>query len=100
MVGCHWAVRQWTGVILRIDRFGNLVTNFASEVGKRLARQPFEIRIGSHCVSVLASTYAEMRAGGLFAIAGSAGFLEVSMNQRNAAEALGVRLGEKLELLL
>jgi S-adenosylmethionine hydrolase len=94
------APKQWTGVILKIDRFGNLITNFASEVSKRLAREPFEIRIGTHCVSVLASNYAEMRAGELFVIAGSAGFLEVSMNQASAAASIGVQPGGSVNLRL
>lgn len=94
------APKQWTGLILKVDRFGNLITNFASDAWKRLSRQPFEIRIGTYRVSVLASNYAEMHAGELFAIAGSAGFLEVSMNQASAAASIGVRPGEAVNLHL
>ncbi|MGA2716475.1 MAG: SAM-dependent chlorinase/fluorinase [Bryobacteraceae bacterium] len=92
--------KQWSGVVLKIDRFGNVITNFESEAWKRLARQPFEMRIGAHCASVLASNYAERNAGELFAIAGSAGFLEVSMNQANAAVEIGIQPGDTVELRL
>jgi S-adenosylmethionine hydrolase len=77
-----------------------VITNFESEAWKRLARQPFEMRIGTHCAAVLASNYAEMPVGELFVITGSAGFLEVSMNQANAAAAIGVQPGDPVELRL
>jgi S-adenosylmethionine hydrolase len=92
--------KKWTGSILKIDRFGNLITNFESEAWKRLKRQRFEMRIGTRCASVLASNYAEMGAGELFAIAGSAGFLELSMNQASAASVIGVQPGDTLEVRL
>ncbi len=98
--GAESKTEKWIGSILKIDRFGNVVTNFESEAWRRLARQPFELRIGEICVSKLASTYAEMAAGELFVIAGSAGFLEVSMNQGSAASALGARAGGTVELVL
>lgn len=92
--------KRWSGVVLKIDRFGNLVTNFDSEAWKRLARQPFEMKIGKHRTCTLASNYAEAGAGELFAIVGSAGFLEVSLNQASAAVATGVRPGEPVDLRL
>jgi S-adenosylmethionine hydrolase len=94
------APKKWSGVVLKIDRFGNAITNFASEDWQQLARQPFEMRIGTRCVSVLASNYAEMSAGELFVIAGSAGFLEISVNQGNAAAAIRAQPDEPVELRL
>ncbi|HTA45687.1 MAG TPA: SAM-dependent chlorinase/fluorinase [Bryobacteraceae bacterium] len=90
--------KAFIGAILKIDRFGNVITNFASE--QWLKRQPFEMRIGGRAVSHLASNYAEMKAGELFLIGGSAGYLEVSMNQGSAAAALGTRVGASVELFL
>ncbi len=92
--------KRWTGSILKVDRFGNVITNFESDIWKRLAQQPFEMRIGSHSISRVATNYAEVDVGELFVIAGSAGYLEVSMNQRSAAAVLGMRPGEVVELLL
>jgi hypothetical protein len=83
-------------VILKVDRFGNLITNFEPD----LAQQAIEMRIGAQRVSTLASNYAAMEAGELFAIVGSAGFLEISVNQGSAAARLGVAPGEKVELVL
>jgi S-adenosylmethionine hydrolase len=39
-----------------------------------------------------------MNAGELFVIPGSAGYLEISMNQGSAAATLGVRSGTPIEL--
>jgi hypothetical protein len=94
------APKKWTGSILKIDRFGNLITNFASEAWRQLARQRFEMRIGTRCACVLASNYKEMSAGKLFVIPGSAGFLEVSVNQGSAAAAVGAQPDETVELRL
>lgn len=94
------APKQWSGVILKIDRFGNLVTNFDSEAGERLARRPFEMKIGKHRTSTLAANYAEAGVGEPFAIVGSAGFLEVSLNQASAAAATGVQPGDPVDLRL
>jgi S-adenosylmethionine hydrolase len=91
---------RWAGTILKVDRFGNLTTNFDCETWQRLASEPFEMRVGDRVVSRMASNYVEMEAGELFAIAGSAGFVEVSLNLGNAANASGARSGDALELRL
>jgi S-adenosylmethionine hydrolase len=90
----------WTGTILKADRFGNLITNFHSETWRQLMNEPFEMRVGMRPVSRMASNYAEMPAGEPFVIAGSAGFLEVSVNRESAAKALGAASGDRLELRL
>ncbi len=89
----------WSGTILKVDRFGNVITNFAAQDWTRLVRQPFELKAGKCVISRMASNYAE--AGhDLFLIEGSAGFLEISRNRASAAEAAGVRSGDSLEMRL
>lgn len=90
----------WTGAILKVDWFGNLITNFGSETRSRLCAGPFEITVGRAAVSRLASNYAEMPPGELCLIAGSSGYLEISRNRGSAAEAAGVRAGDTLQLTL
>jgi hypothetical protein len=92
--------KTWTGTILKADHFGNLITNFASETWLRLATEPFEMRVGGRLLSRIASSYAEMHPGELFVIAGSAGFLEVSMNQGSAAKMAGAGSGDAVEVRL
>ncbi len=92
--------KTWVGAILKVDRFGNLITNFDSETWQRLVNEPFEMQVGASLVSRMASNYAEMPAGDLLVIAGSAGFLEVSVNRESAAKAAGAGSGDTLELRL
>jgi S-adenosyl-L-methionine hydrolase (adenosine-forming) len=92
--------KTWTGTILKADHFGNLITNFDSKTWQRLAVEAFELKVGSCVVSRMASNYTEINAGDLFIIAGSAGFLEVSMNRGNAGQIAQSRSGDVLELLL
>jgi S-adenosylmethionine hydrolase len=74
--------RTWEGHILKIDHFGNLITNFRVE-----DLPPMEkLTIGRATVRKMVRTYAEAPHGELVAIEGSGGYLEVSMNQSSAAE--------------
>ena len=78
------------GTILRADRFGNLITNVSlqdlSLPGKDLS--PFVVRIADKTIVQLCSSYAEAPPGEFFAIWGSLGLLEISVNQGSAAEIL------------
>jgi hypothetical protein len=92
--------KTWAGTILKIDHFGNLITNLDSEDWRRLASEPFEMKVGEILVSAMASNYAEMPPGDVLLIEGSAGFLEVSLNRGSAANATGARPGDDVELSL
>jgi S-adenosylmethionine hydrolase len=90
--------RTWAGIVLRIDRFGNLVTNFHKDDFPQLDRRTVSMAIGPVEVTLLAGTYAECAPGELFLIAGSSGYLEVSMNQGSAASRIGCESGAPAEL--
>jgi S-adenosyl-L-methionine hydrolase (adenosine-forming) len=92
------ARRGWTGAVLKIDRFGNLITNFPWEEFSALEKQPFEMSVGLETVRRLARNYAECAPGELFVIAGSSGYLEVSSSQASAAKMLGCGVGSPVEL--
>lgn len=94
------ARRGWTGAILHIDHFGNIVTNIAIGDFPQIEKQAFEIGIGFRIVEKLAHNYAEMPPGELFAIVGSSGYLEISANQESAAKLLGCETGAPVELRL
>ncbi len=81
------------GEVLRVDRFGNLITNVDRRTFEKLAHGPLEIRIGEHQVSRVVSTYADASAGEICALFGSTDHLEVAANGANAAEALDLRRG-------
>ena len=92
------ARRGWTGSILKIDRFGNLITNFPAAEFPDINTRPFEMSVGLETVGKLAHNYAECGPGELFVIAGSSGYLEVSSSQASAAKKLGCGVGAPVEL--
>jgi S-adenosylmethionine hydrolase len=90
--------RTWVGRILKIDRFGNLITNFHVNDFPDLERRDFSLAIGPVEIGVLAHNYAECGPGELFLIPGSTGYLEVSLSQASAAEQVGCESGAPVEL--
>ena len=91
--------RSWTGCVLQADRFGNLVTNFRASDFPALTDGAFSVALGGHRVIRLARNYAERAPGELFVIAGSSGYLEVSVNQESAARLTSCAAGAKVELV-
>lgn len=72
------------GTIVHVDHFGNLVSNIrVSEIGEMAA-----IEIAGQRLERLSSSYADAPRGGLLAIEGSWGTLEIACNGGSAAEAL------------
>ena len=92
--------RVWTGVVLKLDRFGNLTTNFSIDEFPQVRTRPFELNVGLEKVTRLALTFTECGPGELFVIVGSSGYLEVATNQGSAAKALGCGAGSPVELVL
>ena len=71
--------RTWTGRILKIDRFGNVITNFHVNDFRDLETRNFTLALGPEEVTALARNYcAEAAPGELFLIVGSSGYYEVS----------------------
>jgi S-adenosylmethionine hydrolase len=92
--------RTWTGAILKVDRFGNLVTNFPVADFPDLDKRGFEIAAGPRRINLFALHYAERGPGEPFLILGSAGYYEISVGQASAAKLLGCAAGAPLELTL
>jgi S-adenosyl-L-methionine hydrolase (adenosine-forming) len=87
-------MRTWTGQILKIDRFGNAITNFHRDDFPAME----QLTIGSAKVTAFLGSYSKARPGELFAIAGSSGYLEVSMNQGSAASKLSCAAGDACQI--
>ena len=94
------ARRVWTGSILHVDRFGNLITNFHVSEFQDVRTRPFQIVAGPRTISRLALAYSDSEPGEPFIIEGSSGFLEVALNQGSAAKGLGCGPGAPVELTL
>jgi S-adenosyl-L-methionine hydrolase (adenosine-forming) len=92
------AQNQWAGGVLKVDRFGNLITNFRADLFASVKTQPFELRIGLERIHRLALTYSETDPRELFVIVGSSGYLEVAANQADASKLTGCSAGAPVEL--
>ncbi len=85
---------QLCGVVLRVDRFGNLVSNIDRGAFDRFTQsRPIEIAAGGHPVARLAATYAEAGHGSMCALFGSSDHLEIAVAGGSAAERLGLTRG-------
>ncbi|MBK5293065.1 MAG: SAM-dependent chlorinase/fluorinase [Acidobacteriia bacterium] len=90
--------RCWSGTILKVDRFGNLITNFHIEEFPAVLTRPFVMMPGVRTIEKLMTSYADAPAGEPVVIAGSSGYFEVAVNQGSAAEMLGCGPGSPVEL--
>jgi S-adenosylmethionine hydrolase len=85
---------QLSGIVLRVDRFGNLVTNIdRRSVDAFAAGGLIDIEVDRHRVEGLVDTYAEGASGSPCALFGSSDHLEIAVAGGNAAECLGLRRG-------
>jgi len=83
------------GVVLRIDSFGNLITNFREQdvTGAAENGGAIKLQIGSHTVTRLVETFANGNAGEPIAYFGSSGYLEIAVNKGNASKTLSIGRG-------
>ena len=82
------------GVVLRVDRFGNLVTNIDRKTVERLGQSAaITIDAGQHRVERLVATYAELPPDGVGALFGSTDHLEIAASSSSAASRLALTRG-------
>ena len=86
------------GAVLRVDHFGNLLTNFTPEDLPEANRKPGAVKmtVGGKPVKQLVGTFAQGLAGEAVAFLGSSGFIEIAVNKGNAARTLGVNRGAEV----
>jgi len=83
-----------SGVVLRVDRFGNLVTNIDRRSFERFAAdRQIQIAVADHPVTRVVATYAEAGDGSICALFGSSDHLEIAVSNGSAAERLGLTRG-------
>ena len=82
------------GEVIRVDRFGNAVTNIHRKSFEHLANiGSVQIDAGEHRVERLVETYADIDDGEVCALFGSTDHLEVAANAASAADQLGLDRG-------
>ena len=93
----------WKGVVLKIDKFGNLITNITPKDIPQLfqtAPPAFKIVVGKAEITRLAPNYVAGAQGEIFALLGSTGFLEISVNRGSAARVAGADKGAEVSVTL
>ena len=93
------AETEIVGEVLRVDRFGNLVTNVDRRTFERFAASGhIAITAGAEAVSKVVATYADAKVDAVCALFGSSDHLEVAVNGGNAAERLGLGRGAQVRI--
>jgi S-adenosyl-L-methionine hydrolase (adenosine-forming) len=91
------------GVILKVDRFGNLITNITPQDAPMLfgdTAKKFKILVGSREITEMHNAYAEGAPGEVFCVLGSMGFLEIAANRSAAAQLTGAGKGTDVNVIL
>ena len=90
------------GVVLKIDRFGNLITNVTPADVPALfeASAKFKIKVGSREITEIRKAYAEGAPNEVFGIIGSMGYLEIVANRAAAAQITGAGKGSEVSIFL
>lgn len=82
---------ETSGCVLHVDHFGNIITNLRQE---DLPAGRWLIEVGGHRIEGPGESY--QAAGGLGALIGSSGYIEIAASNGNAARQLGVSVGDKI----
>jgi len=82
---------QIMGHVLRVDHYGNVVTNIQREVFEKLNPGKFIIRFGRENVTKLNTGYSQVDDGDCFAFFNSLDLLEIGIHLGKAGELLGLR---------
>ena len=80
------------GRIIHIDRFGNCITNLTRDLFDQASRPTLTLK--RKTIRTFREFYSDAPRKSLFAIWGSAGFLEISVNGSSAAQVLSAKRGD------
>jgi S-adenosylmethionine hydrolase len=87
---------RWTGEVVHVDRFGNLITNLPAGCAAENGR--LVLTLASHELREVAASYSAIAPRTPAIVVGSSGFLEIALNQDSAARLLGLGVGTRVEL--
>lgn len=91
------------GVVLRVDKFGNILTNLTPDDLPALFSEnppPFKILIGQQEITKLNLSYSSGKPSEIFAIVGSSGYLEICTNRGSAAKTLNANRGAEVGVMV
>ena len=87
------------GEILRIDRFGNLISNIDRRSIEPASLDAVEVRVGGQSIPRIVSTYAATGPGDICALFSSTDHLEIAVNGGSAAARLGLERGAPVHVV-
>lgn len=83
--------KQIIGNVVRVDHFGNLITNIPQQAFEILSKDKvFTIQFGGEKFRRIHAAYNQAEQGECFILFNSQGFLEIGINRGNASELLGL----------
>ena len=90
------------GVVLKVDKFGNMITNIRPQDLPQLFEPEarFRIIIGKAEITRMKTAYAQGTPGETFAILGSLGYLEIATNRGMAARMVGADKGSDVGVVM
>jgi len=103
MIGRHLRANkdQILGHVVRVDHYGNLITNITRDVFCKLSKgKRYQIIIGREPFRRVHDSINETGSGDCFLIFNSLGLLEIGINKGNAAELLGLRFDSPVKIIL
>ena len=90
------------GTVLHIDAFGNIVTNISSDSLEKMAGRTMETLKadlgGQTAVLKVCTAYGDVARGNALVLVGSHDFLEISVNQGDAAKQFAVKRGDPIRI--
>jgi S-adenosylmethionine hydrolase len=92
----------WLGEVTHIDHFGNIGSNIRVEhLGEAMEHKAnIIVRLNGMDIKGLVNTFGERAVGDLIALFGSTGNLSVSVVNSNAAQKLGTKIGDIVEVVI
>ena len=82
---------QLIGHVVRVDRYGNLITNIRREVFEKLNPGKFTIQFGREKISQLQTGYDQVEAGEPYLFFNSLDVLEIGINHGHGGNLLGLK---------
>ncbi len=89
-----------SGEVLHVDGFGNIITNIPAKVVSAFTLDAIMVELAAHepIHMKMARAYADAKHGEPMALVGSHNYLEIALNQGNAADKFSVRAGDLVVL--
>ncbi len=91
---------QLMGQIIYIDNFGNLMTNISADHLNEFAKTAsgLNVYLEDRLIGPIQATFSDVQANQPIAYVGSAGFVEIAVNQGRADKILGGKISTKVKI--